>query len=190
MTGKEKCRLLRQIRREIAETNQISYFPTECTYLGDDCKGTCPMCEAEARYLDKKLNEKVAKGEAITVSGISLNTFQAAAPTISPPDRIPVPDHPMGVMIAEDRRSPRQPLMGIPASPDWERETEDTDFSTLDLSGRSKRILRRAGIETAAQLIAKSPAELAACRGMTGKQLQKILEEVHSKGLYCKGELP
>ena len=42
MTGKEKCNLLRQIRKEIAESNDIVYLTTECDYTGNDCPGTCP----------------------------------------------------------------------------------------------------------------------------------------------------
>ena len=50
MTGKEKCRLLRQIRREIAESNGIPYSTEECTFEGA-CTGTCPRCEEEVRVL-------------------------------------------------------------------------------------------------------------------------------------------
>lgn len=60
MTGKEKCKLLRQIRKEIAETNGIVYITTDCTYDGDDCRGTCPKCDEEIAYLDAELNRKIA----------------------------------------------------------------------------------------------------------------------------------
>ena len=51
MTGKEKCKLLKAIRREIAETNGIVYLTSECTFEGE-CKGTCPKCDAEIRMGD------------------------------------------------------------------------------------------------------------------------------------------
>lgn len=70
MTGKEKCKLLRQIRKEIAETNGIVYITTDCTYEGDDCLGTCPKCDEEIAYLDAELNRKIADGELITLAGL------------------------------------------------------------------------------------------------------------------------
>lgn len=76
MTGKEKCNLLRQIRKEIAKANNIPYQPDDCDYPGNDCPGTCPKCDAEIRALDTMLNRKAARGEKITVAGISLDTYQ------------------------------------------------------------------------------------------------------------------
>lgn len=76
MTGKEKCHLLRQIRREIAKANDIPYQPDDCQYQGDDCIGTCPKCDAEIRALDTMLNRKAARGEKITLAGVSLDTYQ------------------------------------------------------------------------------------------------------------------
>ena len=72
--GKRKCKLLKQIRREIAAANNIVYLTAECTHKGP-CKGTCPMCDAEIKYLENELNEKAARGEKIVLSGISLNSF-------------------------------------------------------------------------------------------------------------------
>lgn len=75
MTGKEKCRLLKQIRKEIAEANGIVYLTSECDYNGNDCTGTCPKCDAELRYLDSELNRIAASGTPITLAGLSLETF-------------------------------------------------------------------------------------------------------------------
>lgn len=80
MTGKEKCNLLKQIRREIAETNGIVYLTSECTYTGSDCTGTCPKCDAELRYLDAELNAKVQSGTPITLSGLTLDGFSTDCP--------------------------------------------------------------------------------------------------------------
>ena len=33
------------------------------------------MCDAEIKYLENELNEKAARGEKITLSGLSLNSF-------------------------------------------------------------------------------------------------------------------
>ena len=77
--GKEKCRILKQVRAEIAKNNGIDWIIEECPHKGD-CLGTCPKCEAEVRELEKKLEERrklglnvalagVAAGIALTVSG-------------------------------------------------------------------------------------------------------------------------
>ena len=47
--GKRTCKILKEIRRQIAEANDIEYVVEECQYKGD-CLGTCPKCEAEVRY--------------------------------------------------------------------------------------------------------------------------------------------
>lgn len=68
--GKQTCRILKEIRRQIAEVNDIEFITSECQYQGD-CLGTCPKCEAEVRYLEQQLERKRIAGKAITVLGIS-----------------------------------------------------------------------------------------------------------------------
>ena len=46
MLGKQKCRILKQIRQRIADENDIPYVTRECTFQGE-CRGTCPRCESE-----------------------------------------------------------------------------------------------------------------------------------------------
>ncbi|MBQ8878621.1 MAG: hypothetical protein IJ029_07815, partial [Lachnospiraceae bacterium] len=70
MRGKEKCKALKEIRRQIAEKNDIEYAVAECTYQGE-CKGTCPKCEAELRYLERELELRKGLGKAVAVAGIS-----------------------------------------------------------------------------------------------------------------------
>ena len=72
MTGQEKCRLLKQIRKEIADKNGIAYEPAECTYKGE-CQGTCFRCDAEIKYLDAQLNKKAELGGKISVAGFKLD---------------------------------------------------------------------------------------------------------------------
>lgn len=74
MTGKEKCELLKAMRREIAEANGIVYLTSECTFQGN-CPGYCPKCDAEARYLDSELNRLAKEGKEIKVSNIAYNEF-------------------------------------------------------------------------------------------------------------------
>ncbi len=55
--GKQTCKILKEIRRQIAEANDIEFITSECQYQGD-CLGTCPKCEAEVRYLEQQLERK------------------------------------------------------------------------------------------------------------------------------------
>ncbi|MEO4889805.1 hypothetical protein ABH040_21615, partial [Bacteroides thetaiotaomicron] len=44
--GKVTCRILKEIRQQIANANDIKFVTSKCRYQGD-CLGTCPKCEAE-----------------------------------------------------------------------------------------------------------------------------------------------
>lgn len=70
LTGKQKCEMLRTIRKEIAQRNGIEYLSADCTHQGD-CLGTCPKCDAEVRFLEYELNRKAQKGETISIIGIN-----------------------------------------------------------------------------------------------------------------------
>ena len=70
MNGKSKCKLLKQIRRQIAEQNDIHYVTSECKYQGK-CSGTCPKCEAEVRYLEAELAKRRKAGKAVAIAGIA-----------------------------------------------------------------------------------------------------------------------
>lgn len=68
--GKQTCKILKEIRRQIAEANDIEYVTSECRYKGD-CLGTCPKCEAEVRYLEQQLRVRSLAGKAVALAGIS-----------------------------------------------------------------------------------------------------------------------
>ena len=70
MTGKEKCRILKQIRQQIARENDIELIIEECTHKGD-CKGTCPHCESEVRHLEAELEKRRNLKKKIALAGIS-----------------------------------------------------------------------------------------------------------------------
>ena len=75
--GKQTCKILKEIRKQIAEENDIKLVISECTYQGD-CLGTCPKCEAEVRYLEHELEKRQRLGKAAVFAGISLGTLFAA----------------------------------------------------------------------------------------------------------------
>ncbi len=68
--GKQTCKILKEIRRQIAEANGIEFATSECRYRGD-CLGTCPKCESEVRYLEQQLRSRQRMGKAIALAGIS-----------------------------------------------------------------------------------------------------------------------
>ena len=70
MKGKQRCKILKEIRRQIAENNDIEYVTSECQHQGD-CAGTCPKCEAEVRYLERELERRARLGKAVTVAGLA-----------------------------------------------------------------------------------------------------------------------
>lgn len=83
--GKEKCKALKEIRRKIAEENDIVLLTQECTYRGE-CKGTCPKCEAELSYLERELSKKQSLGHFVTVAGLSLMATCTMSSCLEPMD--------------------------------------------------------------------------------------------------------
>ena len=68
--GKSICSVLKTIRKQVADANEIKYEPRECHYEGE-CRGTCPACEAEVRYIERQLDIRRQLGKAVAVVGIS-----------------------------------------------------------------------------------------------------------------------
>lgn len=69
--GRNICKYLKDIRKNIAEENGIPLEQKECTYNGE-CSGTCPCCEEELRYLESKLTERIRLGKVATVASIAI----------------------------------------------------------------------------------------------------------------------
>ncbi len=80
--GKQTCKILKEIRRQIAEANDIEYVTSECRYKGD-CLGTCPKCEAEVRYLEQQLRSRQRMGKAVILAGISAGALTLLSPMTS-----------------------------------------------------------------------------------------------------------
>ena len=76
--GKQTCKILKEIRKQIAAENDIELVISECTYQGD-CLGTCPKCEAEVRYLERELEKRQRLGKAVMISGMAVTTMLGAA---------------------------------------------------------------------------------------------------------------
>ena len=96
--GKSTCKLLKDIRQQIADANGISYQPKECHHKGD-CAGTCPACEEEIRYLEGELKARTGNGFGMKVAGIAAGIcatvmpMTAAAQAVTPDSTANRPVH-------------------------------------------------------------------------------------------------
>lgn len=91
--GKEVCKMLKEIRRQIALENDIVYVTTECKHKGN-CPGTCPKCEAEVAYLEEQLAARKRLGKTNRVAGIAMGiaaTLPAAFTSCNTTQGDPVP---------------------------------------------------------------------------------------------------
>lgn len=78
MNGKNRCRILKEIRKRIADENGIEFVTSECKYKGD-CLGTCPKCESEVQYLERELRKKRSLGKRVAIAGIAAGITLSAS---------------------------------------------------------------------------------------------------------------
>ena len=83
MKGKDKCKILKEIRAQIAAANDIAWVTENCTHKGD-CRGTCPKCEAEVLTLERELARRRALGKRIAVVGLSAGIITTATACSDP----------------------------------------------------------------------------------------------------------
>ena len=68
-TGKRICQVLKNLRKRIADANEIPFEIEECTHKGD-CPGTCPKCESDLRYLMESINQREQEGKPVVVDSL------------------------------------------------------------------------------------------------------------------------
>lgn len=68
-TGKRICQALKELRKRIADANEIPFEIEECTHKGD-CLGTCPKCEAELRSLMESISRRKQEGKTVVIDGL------------------------------------------------------------------------------------------------------------------------
>lgn len=175
MTGKEKCAILRKIRQQIAESNNIDYFTSECTYEGNDCKGTCPKCDEEIAYLDAELNRKIAEGELISIAGISADFLQTSIGVRQQTQGFSNSNDAVMGSVVEKGGISRKSLLAL-------------TIEELDLSVRSYNCLKRANIQTVGDLIEMTGESLMKVRNMGKKSLDEITKKLEMMGLSLKQE--
>ena len=122
MNGKTKCKILKEIRRSIAEKNGIEYAVSECKHKGD-CRGTCPKCESEVRYLENELEKRRAAGKKVAVASLALSVGMLSSCIGKKPDAA------SASYGAEDTKAEvtEEQLDGQMAAPESESEPPFTD---------------------------------------------------------------
>jgi len=90
MRGKSICKTLKEVRLTVARENDIDYQPIECHHQGP-CRGTCPACEAEVRYLEQQLSLRRKLGKAVAVAGIAMSALNVHAQSTEPASTTPLP---------------------------------------------------------------------------------------------------
>jgi TonB family protein len=98
--GKTICGVLKTIRQQVADANEISYKPAECHHRGE-CAGTCPACEAEVKYINQQLDLRRQLGKAVVIAGISAGLLSAPAFAAGQKPVKPVPKAKSSVKAAE-----------------------------------------------------------------------------------------
>lgn len=192
MTGKQKCDLLKKIRKEIAEKNNIVYLTSECDFEGN-CLGTCPKCDAEIRYLDMEIKRKIQLGEDVFLTGITLNGINLEqlfsenvqdsedSDIISMGEDIDFDDF---SEIEDDESCGSADVMVC----GYIEEIDDTDSSVivdiedLNLSVRSYNCLKRAGLTTVDQILEKNWDEMCKVRNLGRKSLEEIILKLTELG--------
>lgn len=125
--GKEKCRILKQIRAEIAKQNDIEWVVSECQHQGN-CRGTCPKCEAEVRELERALARREAMGKTVAVVGISAG-IALGVTGCDLPLTTTVDGEMMPPVTDTSTETEEVVLSGVPMPPETQTETQtETDI--------------------------------------------------------------
>lgn len=109
MNGKSICRILKDIRKKIAEDNDIAYVTSECKYQGE-CSGTCPKCEGELRYLEEELFVRKNLGKTVALAGIAAAFVVGSAGCAAK-----LPDQTAGAPLSADTSYQTQPSLTEPS---------------------------------------------------------------------------
>lgn len=123
--GKNICKHLKEVRKRIAEENNIPLEIKECTYKGE-CRGTCPRCEAEVRYLENALADRIRLGKVATIAGLTLglsacgNGGGNGSPFRALEGEVPCPDTLEEVDTTRQTAEKKEPV--------WREPSCDTDI--------------------------------------------------------------
>ena len=69
MNGRQKCEMINQIRKKVADNNGIYFVIYDCTFEGD-CTGRCAKSDSELNYLEKELEKRQNEGLKLNLKGV------------------------------------------------------------------------------------------------------------------------
>ena len=101
MRGKQKCKILKEIRQRIADENDIPYVTRECGFQGE-CSGTCPRCESELRYLEQQLALRASLGKRVAVAALCAGRALRTAGCAPAAQKQPGPSDRSGAVAIEE----------------------------------------------------------------------------------------
>ncbi len=172
MTGKEKCAILREIRKLIAFENGISYKFEECDVKGP-CKGYCEKCDEEVQYITEAVwVNKTKRGGTIVIPALLRGKFYFEGED----DRLALNDavcsHLTVGMDYLDGPS-EESILSMP-------------LEEMDLSIRSYNCLKRANIHTVKDLTKKTEDDMLKVRNLGRKSLDEVIQKLESYGFGLK----
>ena len=144
--GKQVCKILKDIRKQIAEENDIEFITSECQHKGD-CAGTCPKCEAELRYLESQLARRRAAGFPARLAGVALG-MAVVAPAFTSCDLTERGD-PYMPPLDGDVPPEQLPPGGDPAVPDSVRLATNIVFAHIAHEDFMSEFTKRGWLQTA-----------------------------------------
>ncbi len=195
MTGKRKCSLLKSIRCKIAEQNGIEFSTPECTFQGE-CRGTCPKCEEELRYLTEELKKIRRSGGRVAVAGIAATMIATSASGCARQ----LEEFSLPLDYTEEQVDNRYELTGDVA---WPGEGEIVDELTGDVEYPDGGTFSTTGVlaapvvpELASVAVMRETEALAALESVTFDGLrdawqsyQVFLDEEKRCGVFCVGHV-
>ena len=69
MNGRQKCEMINQIRKKVADNNDIDFVIYDCTFEGD-CTGRCAKSDSELSYLESELEKRQNEGLKLKLEGV------------------------------------------------------------------------------------------------------------------------
>ena len=127
--GKRICKTLKELRKRIADANEIPFETDECTHEGE-CLGTCPKCEQEVNYLINSIEKREQEGKPVVIEGLMTEDELRQASLIDSVD-----DNEDGDIINKVSRT-----AGLPAMGDVPQPQEDACTPEIEMLGDVRHI--------------------------------------------------
>ena len=135
--------------------------------------------------MDAQFQEKFRRKEAITLSGLSLDTYcNTVGNTV---DKLPASSQKCDVSNATSTGPLECLVVADDSTPckctSSDSFPEDPDRYSFDLTVRTFNTLKRAGIKSLPALMKKTEDEIKQIRNMTPESLQEIIDKMEELGL-------